>query len=524
MADLADDDELLFDDDEEQGPTKTPQTATPWNVLIVDDEEDIHRVTRLALSDIRFDDRPLNLLSAFSAEEAKTVMAEQRDIAVILLDVVMEREDAGLDFIGHVRHTLNNKAVRIILRTGQPGQAPERRVVVDYDINDYRTKQDLTAQALFTLMHNSLRSYRDIRALERHRKGLEQIIEASPSLFRSRSVEGLVGGLLEQIAAVLHAGSAVLVDEMHGFAARVDEGALNIVNASGSFADLQGALDLANLPDSTAVALKEAMEQHSTIINDHSFTAVCSDESDLATVLHLDEMSHLEEVEQDLVDVFLRNVSMALQNVRLRQDIEAAQKDMVYMLANALETRSGETGNHVKRVALFCRRLSELMGLDEDEIETVFLAAPLHDIGKIGVPDAILNKPGRLTDEERAVMERHAPLGYRMLSGSRHALLQAGAMIARDHHENWDGTGYPDKRAGEDIHIYGRIAAIADVFDALTSARVYKPAWPYEKVRDFLEEQRGKKFDPKITDLFLAHYQDFVAIRDAHPDAQAQAA
>jgi HD-GYP domain-containing protein (c-di-GMP phosphodiesterase class II) len=138
----------------------------------------------------------------------------------------------------------------------------------------------------------------------------------------------------------------------------------------------------------------------------------------------------------------------------------------------------------------------------------------MHDVGKIGIPDAILNKPGKFTDEEFEVMKSHAELGYKMLKHSSKSILKAAAIVAYEHHEKWDGSGYPRGLKGEEIHIYGRITAIADVFDALGSDRVYKKAWPLKKILNLFEEEKGKHFDPILTELFLDNLEHFLAAKE----------
>ena len=172
-------DEIVFAEEDGIGPVNNAIAKRPWKLIIVDDEEEVHDVTRLALNGFTFADRPLEFLSAFSGEEARSVLAEHSDAAVVLLDVVMETEHAGLDVAKYLREELHNTSIRIILRTGQPGQAPERAVITNYDINDYKEKTELTSQKLYTLMYAALRSFRDITALESSRRGLEKIIHAS---------------------------------------------------------------------------------------------------------------------------------------------------------------------------------------------------------------------------------------------------------------------------------------------------------------------------------------------------------
>ncbi|MDX1392727.1 MAG: DUF3369 domain-containing protein, partial [Rheinheimera sp.] len=173
-------DDFLFAEESEQAE---PALHGSWKVLIVDDEPEVHAVTKLALSDFTFQGKNLSFFSAFSGAEAKTLIAQHPDAAIMLLDVVMETDDAGLLVARHIREQLHNEHVRIILRTGQPGQAPERQVIINYDINDYKSKTELTAQKLFTVVMSSLRSYRDILSLQQSRQGLEKIINASADLF-----------------------------------------------------------------------------------------------------------------------------------------------------------------------------------------------------------------------------------------------------------------------------------------------------------------------------------------------------
>lgn len=177
-----------------------------WKLLVVDDDTEVHTVTRMALRSLRYRDRPLEILSAYSGAEASEMLAGRDDVAIILLDVVMETDDAGLRLVQHIREELNNRFVRIILRTGQPGQAPEERVIVDYDINDYKAKTELTAQKLFTAILTALRAYDDIMQLEMHRRGLRQIIETSDDLFKTRSLNQFATGVLIQLASFLGVG------------------------------------------------------------------------------------------------------------------------------------------------------------------------------------------------------------------------------------------------------------------------------------------------------------------------------
>jgi putative nucleotidyltransferase with HDIG domain len=198
--------------------------------------------------------------------------------------------------------------------------------------------------------------------------------------------------------------------------------------------------------------------------------------------------------------------------------LSEAQMEMVYLLAGATESRSHETAAHVYRVGLLAELLARALGLDEQQCELLRLAAPLHDVGKIGIPDAILNKAGSHTPEETTIMRTHAEIGHHMLATSKRPILQLAAEIALTHHERWDGGGYPAGLKGTDIPVSGRITMLADVFDALGSRRCYKEAWSEERVLEFIQTQRGAMFEPKLVDVLLQNLDRARAIREQYPD------
>ncbi|PUE63557.1 response regulator [Arcobacter caeni] len=204
--------------------------------------------------------------------------------------------------------------------------------------------------------------------------------------------------------------------------------------------------------------------------------------------------------------------------IELHKELEETQREIIYKMGEIGESRSSETGNHVKRVAEYSRLLAKLYGLNEKECDILFTASPMHDIGKVGVPDSILNKPGKLTPEEWVIMREHSMNGYNILKNSKREILKAAAIVARDHHEKWDGSGYPQNLKEKEIHIYGRITAVADVFDALGSDRCYKKAWKDEDVFQLLLDEKGKQFEPKLINLFFENINKFKEIRDRYKD------
>ena len=208
-----------------------------------------------------------------------------------------------------------------------------------------------------------------------------------------------------------------------------------------------------------------------------------------------------------------------IRQVRERTDqLYRTRQQIIYRLGRAAEFRDNETGNHILRMSHFCRLIAEEAGLGAASVELLFNAAPMHDVGKIGIPDRILLKPGKLDDDEWAFMQRHSEIGADIIGEHQDELLQLARLIALHHHEKWDGSGYPAGLAGEDIPLMARIVALADVFDALTSARPYKQAWPVERAVAFIAEQAGTHFDPGLLPAFHRALPRMLDIRDQFTD------
>ncbi len=524
MSDLRDDilldeDELLFADEivDDTNASSGSDLAkdesvrsSRWKVLIADDDEEIHSLTKLVLADFRFENRDLEFLHAKSGHEAVEMLIEHPDTALILLDVVMESDDAGLQTVRRIREELHNSFIRIILRTGQPGQAPEQEVVSNYDINDYKSKTELTAQKLSTTVTSALRSYRDIRAIDRNRQGLEKLNSLSGDLLSCKLTADLAQLVLEASVSVLankHDGNVV-----SGIFTEKSEQGSRIMKGIGDDTELSGQLVADALDRDFIKDVNAALEVRNPNATNWgfctSFHSRCGSEGRLV----LRTSRPIAEIEIKLLDVLVANTRAAYENMHLNRELLESQNEMILTLGEVVESRSKETANHVMRVGRYAQCLAKLAGLDQAESELLLHAAPLHDVGKIGIPDAVLNKPGRYDEAERKVMMEHSRIGWDILRNSRRELFQAAAIIAHQHHEKWDGQGYPTGLAGETIHIYGRIVAVVDVFDALSHARVYKPAMPIDQCLEILQEGRGSHFDPDLIDLFMENLAEFLAI------------
>ncbi|MDF2962905.1 MAG: hypothetical protein K0S39_4640 [Paenibacillus sp.] len=232
----------------------------------------------------------------------------------------------------------------------------------------------------------------------------------------------------------------------------------------------------------------------------------------------LTEQEEFSEKDLEHLSLAASYAGKSLESALLSNEIEETQKEIIFTMGEIGESRSKETGNHVKRVAEYSYILALGMGMSQEEAELLKIASPMHDIGKVAIPDAVLKKPGKLTDEEFDIMKSHTDIGYGLLKNSNRRILKTAAVVAHQHHEKWNGRGYPSGLKGEEIHIYGRITAIADVFDALGSERVYKAAWELDRILNLFKEERGEHFDPKVVDAFIEQLPKILKIREEYSD------
>lgn len=515
---FSDDEPLFGGDGDEQPKTEVDET---WKVLIADDEPDVHKVTRMVLHNFSFDGLKLELISAYSGQEAKDIMASRDDIALAILDVVMEDEHAGLEVARYIREDLHNRYTRLVLRTGQPGQAPENEVIRNYDINDYKDKTELTTTKLNTLLYATLRSYRDICTLNQHRKGLEGVIQASTEVFGSGTLNKFASAVLSQITTLLGLEQSALYCSSitHNIQLDIETRTFRILAATGDMESTHNVASIEDLPAQVQEGFREVLADHKSHYHKDYYIGYFSTQKGSESLLYVTYHHELSDLDKQLLEIYAANVAVTYENLLMRDDIQETQKELVYMLGEAVEQRSKETGAHVKRVAQISQLLATAYGLPEQEAELIKLASPLHDVGKVGIPDSILNKPGKHTPEEWEIMQTHAMIGEEILAKSDKRILQLGSIIAGQHHEKWDGNGYPRGLKGEEIHVAGRITALADVFDALGSKRCYKEAWPIEKIIAIIKDEKGKQFEPKLVDLFEENIDALVAIRENFPDS-----
>jgi response regulator RpfG family c-di-GMP phosphodiesterase len=487
-------------------------SGAPWKVLIVDDEESVHTITKSVLKNQEIDGKGIEFYSAFSGAEAIEVLSNVEEIAVIFLDVVMESNEAGLEACRKIREELKNDMVRIILRTGQPGSAPENEVIIKYRINDYKEKTDLTASKLFSCMVTAIRSYQDLLNLEQSKQGLKKVIEATKTITKKKSIGMFLEGILDQLVFILDASESSVTSERSScYTIACDaNGSYQIMSSMGNRPS--GKLSFENLPVDIQSIITDSHREEANIIRENLYAGHFHFGEDQGYIFCLAGSHELQEIDKNLLNIFSGNINVALENLFLNEEIINTQTELIEKLGEVVEKRSTEASQHVNRVSKFSYLLALDYGLPEINARLLSSASPMHDIGKVGIPDAILLKPGKLTEEEFEVMKTHAQIGHNIFSTSKRSLLQAASVIALDHHEKWDGSGYPNGKKGDDIHIYGRITAVADVFDALYHNRCYKPAWPIDNIVSLFKEQRGIHFDPALVDIILSNLEKYKEI------------
>jgi len=492
-----------------------------YKILIADDDEEVHSITKMVLKDFTFEKKGLHFIDSYSGEETKKFFMENDDIAVIFLDVVMEKNNAGLEVVDFIRNEMNNHFTRIILRTGQPGEAPEEKVIFEYDINDYRLKTDMTVQRTYTSMYEALRSFRDLMKIEKNRLGLKKIIEASSELFVHNDIEDFYISILNQLMNFNEEASSIIFMEnvkRNGFVYINDFEQGKIVVATGKYQEYTG-LNLKRIPALKPLYddfKKTNFEESSVKKVKDGFVLYTEGRYGIKNFIYIEDNS--ENYDLELIKVFLSNYSLSLDNFQMNQKILFTQKKIIYTLGEIIESRSKETANHVRRVSEIADILFRGKGFSESDREMYKIASTLHDIGKIGISDSILLKPEKLSTEEFEEIKNHTLIGYKMLKDSDLEILREAAIIAKSHHEKYDGSGYPEGLKGDDIPIEARIVSIADVFDAITHKRCYKDAWDFDEAYEYMLLKSGMEFDPELIDLFKDEIDEIREIIQKIPD------
>ncbi len=369
---------------EDSGRAPEESTARKWKVAVIDDDHAVHEGTRFALSDYNLNGQTLEILSAYSAAEGRTLMRAHPDIAAVLLDVIMETDAAGLDLVEFIRNEIKNETVRIILRTGQPGQAPERRVIVDYDINDYKAKTELTADKLFTSLTAALRSYQQLERMVQTRRGLEIIIDAASTLYDFKSMQRLAEGVLTQLASLLNVDCAGILVLRDGGSTGDD---FSVLAGSGCYRRFIGTAGSKSLEPDLRQMVEAAFQRRKHEFADHRSVLYVRTGSGREVVVLLQSERELSDTDRSLVEIFGSRLSIAFDNVILYQQLNDANSQLEDRVAQ--RTRALMQAN--RRLSSQWLRLQRANGFKNEILGTV-----AHDLkNPLGV---ILGRTEMLTE------------------------------------------------------------------------------------------------------------------------------
>lgn len=452
----------------------------------------------MSLKDFRFAGRNLDILSAQSAYAAREILHSNPDIAVALIDVVMETDEAGLQLVEFIRSELKNELIRVVIRTGQPGVAPERFVIDHYDIDDYKDKTELTATRLYTTVRTAIKSYRDLKTIDLNRIGLSHVLAAAPDIYRlaDTSLSQFFEGVLTQIVGLCNLSEVSCLGTLDGVVATMDGQEVNIQAACG------------DLKDS---ARFNVIRDHCTsVILAGKAEASCSEKRMIVPLaigpkpvgfVYIEAQHQLTSSDRSLIHVLAQQCSSALENKRLHLEVQESFDHAIDMLAEVAEFKDKSTGGHISRIDNYTRTVAIELGIPPDEAEIWGKASRLHDVGKVGISDAILQKPGPLSSEEFAEIQRHTMIGSSILNHDK--FMSLAREVASSHHERWDGKGYPEGRPSRELSLLTRIVSVVDVFDALMSPRPYKEAWSVEAAAAEIAAGAGTQFDPTVVDAFM---------------------
>jgi signal transduction histidine kinase len=393
---MADDDIVHLIDDPDDEPA--PDDGRRWKIAVIDDEPAVHDGTRFALSDYKLNGQGLEMVSAYSAAEGRELLRKHPDVAVVLLDVIMESDTAGLELVEFIRNELKNETIRIILRTGQPGQAPERRVIVDYDINDYKAKTELTADKLFTALTAALRSHQQLQRMVETRRGLEIIIEAASTLFDFKSMQRLAEGVLTQIASLLNVDCAGILVLREGQNAHET---FSVLAGSGCYSRFIGT----DVSDMIEIDLRHLVEEAFSRRR-HEFSSRRSvlyirTLSGREVVVVLEAARHLSDTDRALVEIFCSRLSIAFDNVILYEQLQKANTRLEERVAE----RTQDLTNANRRLTAQWARLRQANTFKSEILGTVAhdLKNPLGVIlGRTEILKEMIGNAGALDDNVQA--------------------------------------------------------------------------------------------------------------------------
>lgn len=380
--------------------------------------------------------------------------------------------------------------------------------------HDQKNRMNIYRDDLFLAILAAIRSYGDLYDFDEDGISLDQIMESAKHIYMENQMYAFSSRVIKKLLSIICLGNKGEEKMMSGFVASELDGMYMIIYGIGSYQIYEKLILNDVIPKNIQTFITENSGRGQSMYTDNTVMLFFSHAMGTENVIFIESKKSIGAWEKNLIQLFEMNLMEEYAKLcQLNQERLSTEK-LVQTLSEVIEAKSKEMNHHVRRVASYSKLLAQGYGLDHESIKTLEVASMIHDIGKLIIPDKILNKPGKLSVEEFESVKKHAMAGYEMMKESKHDLIQTAAVIALEHHEKWNGTGYPIGLEKDATHIFGRIVALADVFDALSTDRVYKKAWPLEQIVDLLKKERGEHFDPKLVDIMLENIHAFIDIRD----------
>lgn len=474
-------------------------TNESFKVLLIDQDRHLHSLFPMLLEDFTFDKRSLVFKSIYTNAEAYDYLAKNTDVAIVLIDWNFLSKGNGLEIIKYIRNMCKNELTRIIVKTDLLSRQ-DISLMETYDIEAFKEMHEFTVEKLHLVMVSALRVYSDLIKLEASRHDMKRVVKSSEALYHSDNY-------MTFYKSALTSFESVFKQEIDGFITHKIQDKHVIVVGSGKYKEKEGfytkEIGIENLED--AECNRDRYIYTNVDFPHHGY-------------VYIDNIGGMSKIEREMLEVYVHHISLIYNTMSLKHEIFDTQREIIMTLGEIIETKSNETAYHVKRVAEFACLFAKYLSMDRKTIEGIRLAAPMHDIGKIGIAEHILKKPGKLSVKEYEIVKTHTTIGWKILAKSERHAFKLASTIALEHHERWDGRGYPHGKKGEEIHIASRITTISDIIDALSHKRTYKKAWSFNKVHGYINKQSGRIVDPQLVKIFNDHMDEFYSIHQKFPD------
>lgn len=492
------------------------QPIKVWKLIFVGHETDFYASATVFLQDLTFQNIPLECLVEPTLTKAKALLRHYPETAVVILSVKSAEADEVLSFLSFIRHELNNKMLRLVLRVED---ALEPVLWIGYDLHAVQNISTSSQLQLFCQVHSALNVYMDALLVQKNLTELKSLNEWCARAAFVYTAEHWLQMVIEQFVILLGGCCHLVAASPSSQFKEESVGALSVLGGYGKYQGSRGQWLHELLAPVKVIFLQQAKAFRPISFGERDFCCYFSSRTGEAVFLYGSGLvAPLMGAQKELLELYSHAAQQAFERIQAQQDLEKCQREIIERLSDLAEPSIKGRAHLASRMAAICYELAKGYGLSEEESTLLKWAAPLYNLGKLRLPHELLHKPEKLLEDEWELMKTYPVLGYQLLKDSKQRIVQAGALIAYEHQEKWDGSGYPEGKKGQNIHVFARIAALADVYNALRHPRVYGPAWPKETVILHIESETNTHFEPKLVEIFKACVDKLEAILQKYPD------